>query len=271
MTTSSVFDFQFFWKITADKPIWQTLDGYTINYSQLGHLSSQITAQFHSTDNCSKRVFYVSAENHPDIIALMMQLSTHGVCLPFNPNCSLLELNQFANNLLPDVLILHNSQTNIQNLVTFCQQRSIPLIIFSIEDNQFVFSEKFPKKVKNITTANAIFNSGWLFHTSGSSGVVKGIFLSNDNIIHNANAFKNAMSISQTDTNLHNLPIFHVGGVVQSLITSFISGCTSIFWPVFFQHRLSGTNPHLSTDLVYFCPKYPQNHSKKICLSGKHY
>ena len=216
--------------LDKNQAIWKTWDGYTISVGEFSTLHTQCLQISQQNNFNAKNIFFIIADNHPDVIALMMSFAAFAKCVPIPPNITNHELLKISENILPDAIIYHQSRNNTTEIQKYCTDENISLISFFIENSSFSFSGS----LNEISSRNkfGLLDStpGWIFHTSGTTGQPRAIFLSNANILKNAEAMRDEFSISPNDINLHTLPIFHVGGIIQSLITSFVSGATSIFW-----------------------------------------
>ncbi|CAM3615521.1 AMP-binding protein [Polynucleobacter brandtiae] len=63
-----------------------------------------------------------------------------------------------------------------------------------------------------------------LMYTSGTTGTPKGVLLTHANLLHAARSMAAWHSLTQADTVLSSLPIYHINGQVISTITPFVSG-----------------------------------------------
>lgn len=63
-----------------------------------------------------------------------------------------------------------------------------------------------------------------LMYTSGTTGTPKGVLLTHANLLHAAQSMASWHSLTQADTVLSSLPIYHINGQVISTITPFVSG-----------------------------------------------
>lgn len=63
-----------------------------------------------------------------------------------------------------------------------------------------------------------------LMYTSGTTGTPKGVLLTHSNLLHAARSIASWHSLTQADTVLSSLPIYHINGQVISTITPFVSG-----------------------------------------------
>lgn len=90
-----------------------------------------------------------------------------------------------------------------------------------------------------------------LMYTSGTTGTPKGVLLTHANLLHAARSMALWHSLTQTDTVLSSLPIYHINGQVISTITPFVSGgsvvaphafSVSSWWKLAIQYQCTWIN-----------------------------
>lgn len=90
-----------------------------------------------------------------------------------------------------------------------------------------------------------------LMYTSGTTGTPKGVLLTHANLLHAARSMAAWHSLTQSDTVLSSLPIYHINGQVISTITPFVSGgsvvaphafSVSSWWGLAIQYRCTWIN-----------------------------
>ncbi len=72
-----------------------------------------------------------------------------------------------------------------------------------------------------------------LLYTSGTTGRSKGAMLTHDNLLSNTRALTGLWQITDADTLIHALPIFHTHGLFVALNTSLFAGACVHFMPAF--------------------------------------
>ena len=90
-----------------------------------------------------------------------------------------------------------------------------------------------------------------LMYTSGTTGTPKGVLLTHANLLHAARSMAAWHSLTQADTVLSSLPIYHINGQVISTITPFVSGgsvvaphafSVSSWWKLAIQYQCTWIN-----------------------------
>ncbi len=72
-------------------------------------------------------------------------------------------------------------------------------------------------------------NTATILHTSGSSGIPKGVMLSHAQLIENALSHVKKMGLTEEDRFCMTSPMFHALGCIGSVLASMEAGCTLVF------------------------------------------
>lgn len=121
-----------------------------------------------------------------------------------------------------DIEILFYSPDKKQSLFTALEKTKRKFSLFELdpdaEKGPFIGSvpEALPKVNAN--------KPALLMYTSGTTGTPKGVLLTHSNLLHAARSMAAWHSLTQADTVLSSLPIYHINGQVISTITPFVSG-----------------------------------------------
>jgi malonyl-CoA/methylmalonyl-CoA synthetase len=83
-----------------------------------------------------------------------------------------------------------------------------------------------------------------LLYSSGTTGRPKGIMLSHDNLLSNAQTLVECWGFTDQDVLLHALPIFHVHGLFVALGCAFLSGAGLRWLPAFDVNAVLAELPH---------------------------
>lgn len=82
-----------------------------------------------------------------------------------------------------------------------------------------------------------------LLYTSGTTGRSKGAMISHGNLASNAGTLVDLWRMSDADTLLHALPIFHVHGLYVALNTAFLAGAAMVWFEKFDVHAMLSAMP----------------------------
>jgi acyl-CoA synthetase (AMP-forming)/AMP-acid ligase II len=76
-----------------------------------------------------------------------------------------------------------------------------------------------------------------ILYTSGTTGKPKGVILTHGNLLSNARGVQEANQLTPEDTALCILPLFHINGMVVTLITSMLAGTSLVLPKKFSSHH----------------------------------
>ena len=94
-----------------------------------------------------------------------------------------------------------------------------------------------------------------ILHTSGTTSRPKQVQLSCINIISSALNIANVLKLKKTDKGLNIMPLFHIHGLIASLLSSIVTGsslvCTNGFNALTFYGNISTFNPTWILSLIH--------------------
>lgn len=67
-----------------------------------------------------------------------------------------------------------------------------------------------------------------ILYTSGTTGKPKGVMLTHENLLAEAEYVRDGHGLTKKDVSLQVLPLFHVNGLVIAFLTPFVTGCTLV-------------------------------------------
>lgn len=140
------------------------------------------------------------------------------------------------------------------------------LCVVRILDSKFVKPKKHPALI---------------MCTSGTTGVPKGVMLSEKNILTNVSDISTYFDIGSEDTILISRSIYHCAVLTGELLTSLTKGTKIYFYSKPFnpqiileliaKHRITVfcSTPTLLSRIVYFRNRFPSDSLRHICISGE--
>lgn len=121
-----------------------------------------------------------------------------------------------------DIEILFYSPDKKQNLFLALEKTKRSFLLYELDPD----SEQGPfmQSQAGILRPVQATQSALLMYTSGTTGTPKGVLLTHANLLHAARSMASWHSLTEADTVLSSLPIYHINGQVISTITPFVSG-----------------------------------------------
>jgi len=148
-----------------------------------------------------------------------------------------------------DIEVLFYSPDKKQSLFTALEKTKRKFILVEL-DPDGVESPFINCAVGSLPTVEPT-QPALLMYTSGTTGTPKGVVLTHTNLLHAARSMASWHSLTQTDTVLSSLPIYHINGQVISTITPFVSGgsvvaphafSVSSWWKLAIQYQCTWIN-----------------------------
>ena len=121
-----------------------------------------------------------------------------------------------------DIEVLFYSPDKKQNLFLALEKTKRSFLLYELDPD----SEQGPfmQSQAGILRPVQATQSALLMYTSGTTGTPKGVLLTHANLLHAARSMASWHSLTEADTVLSSLPIYHINGQVISTITPFVSG-----------------------------------------------
>ncbi len=121
-----------------------------------------------------------------------------------------------------DIEVLFYSPDKKQNLFLALEKTKRSFLLCELDPD----SEQGPfmQSQAGILRPVQATQSALLMYTSGTTGTPKGVLLTHANLLHAARSMASWHSLTEADTVLSSLPIYHINGQVISTITPFVSG-----------------------------------------------
>jgi acyl-CoA synthetase (AMP-forming)/AMP-acid ligase II len=168
-------------------------------------------------------------------VALLGVTAAGGVAVPLNPKLTRAEIDwQLEHSKARFIL----TERPADDLLPEGKRRE--LVIPHQDGNPLVFIERFPahraETISVDTSAPESTDPAIILYTSGTTGKPKGVILTHGNLLSNARGVQEAHQLTSRDTGLCILPLFHINGLVVTLITSMLVG-SSLVLPKKFSSR----------------------------------
>ena len=121
-----------------------------------------------------------------------------------------------------DIEILFYSPDKKQNLFLALEKTKRSFVVCELDPD--AIEGPFMQSKAGMLPSVQANQPALLMYTSGTTGIPKGVLLTHANLLHAARSMASWHSLTQVDTVLSSLPIYHINGQVISTITPFVSG-----------------------------------------------
>ena len=148
-----------------------------------------------------------------------------------------------------DIEVLFYSPEQKRSLFLALEKTKRKFLLFELDPD--AIKGPFMECEPGILPAISSDQPALLMYTSGTTGTPKGVLLTHANLLHAARSMAAWHSLTQADTVLSSLPIYHINGQVISTITPFVSGgsvvaphafSVSSWWKLAIQYQCTWIN-----------------------------
>lgn len=203
----------------------QSFAEFTCRTAQLAH-----TLVAHGVTPGARVV--VQAAKSPEMVALYTATIQAGaVFLPLNTGYTHDELSYFINDATPKLIIC--DQSDEQAMAALAQQINARILTLNADGSGSLTQDSASRPQHFQTVPRGPDDLAGLLYTSGTTGRSKGAMMSHENLASNARVLVEAWRITDADTLIHALPIFHTHGLFVAMNTSLIAGAKVNFMAKF--------------------------------------
>jgi len=172
-------------------------------------------------------------ENHPSwAIAYLATLYHGAVCVPMDPHGEIETITNFIENSGAKVAFLSPDMTGKFRQIEEKLGRPIPAVVWNLENSTNGFQKfedwaatDFPQAFADETPKAAGDDIALLIYTSGTTGVPKGVPLSHGNIAAELSGVNAVLKLSDKESILSLLPLFHAYLQIINLWVATTFGC----------------------------------------------
>ena len=205
-----------------DSPVLVDNNGVIATYRDLTEQSARMAGALTTLGAVAGDRVTVQVEKSIDSLWLYLGCLKAGLVFhPLNTAYQSSELEYFLGNAEPRIVVGDNHTTAL--LADIAGPDSVVTDITSLVAAAQASPTDFA------TVASAPDDLAALLYSSGTTGVPKGIMLSHNNLVSNAETLVSAWGFSANDTLLHALPIFHVHGLFVGISCALMSG-SAMYW-----------------------------------------
>ncbi|CVL06237.1 related to malonyl CoA synthetase [Fusarium mangiferae] len=228
--------------------------GASFSYNSLlnsvGHAKEQLLAKTGKCDASisGERIAFLVESGYEFVVTLLAILACNAIAVPLAPSFPAPELRYIINNSEALALISSAKYVSKAEEVLAEGLDSIPLF-YQLDGTRKISTVEEEVKLRDFSDAP---RGGMMLFTSGTTARPKGVVLSQTNLTAQAKCLLEAWEYAPSDRLLHVLPLHHIHGTVNALLTPLLAGSSIEFMYPFNVNsvwtRLAA--PFLSTEQV---------------------
>ena len=169
-----------------------------------------------------------------EMVVALITAMTKAICVPLRPEYKYGEFCFYLSDLKPKLIITKHSASKTINRVA--NINNVPILNLRLnKKNGLTVNHSLilkTKKSKNLRINSKPNDATLMLYTSGTTSRPKKVALTHGNIIASAINIKNALKLTNKDTYLNLMPLFHLHGIITT-ISSIYSGGKTICAPKF--------------------------------------
>ncbi len=174
----------------------------------------------------------VQAPKTVEMVALYIAtVQAGGVFLPLNTAYKKDEVAYFAGDAAPKIIVCDGRSAD--TLADLAADNSATLLTLNADGSGTLTADLATQPDSFDTVDRAADDLAALLYTSGTTGRSKGAMLSHDNLLSNTLSLIDLWQITDADTLIHALPIFHTHGLFVAMNTSIRTGACVHFMAAF--------------------------------------
>tara|TARA_A100001015_G_scaffold207342_1_gene231857 strand:+ start:667 stop:2238 length:1572 start_codon:yes stop_codon:yes gene_type:complete len=217
-----------------------------IKYEALAKNIEMIGTQLSSIDMKNNKICALVLPNGINMAMSFLALANFVTVSPLNPNYTKEEFLFFLQDLDCEFVIADHNASNA--LVESTKQLGIKLFYLNSNASENGLSiESLPVTSTCSLDQNKGDDLCLILHTSGTTSRPKQVQLSCINIISSALNIANVLKLKKADKGLNIMPLFHIHGLIASLLSSIVTGsslvCTNGFNALTFYGNINTFNP----------------------------
>ncbi|WP_299792464.1 malonyl-CoA synthase [uncultured Marivita sp.] len=207
-------------------------DAPAISYAAFVGLVAQIAHVLRDAGLTPGDRVVVQAPKCVEMVALYAAtLQAGGVFLPLNTAYKRDEVAYFVEDATPRIVVC--DPASVETLTGIADRAGAILLTLDAAGQGTLMASVPDKPTTFDTVPRGPDDLAALLYTSGTTGRSKGAMLTHDNLLSNTKALTELWRITDADTLIHALPIFHTHGLFVALNTSLYAGACVHFMPGF--------------------------------------
>ncbi|KAK5045070.1 hypothetical protein LTR84_010218 [Exophiala bonariae] len=193
----------------------------------------QVTGRNESTI-AGERIAFLVENGYDYVVTLLAVLASNAIALPLAPSFPASEIRHIINDSGAFLLLSSAKYAQQANAVLQDGLEATPLFHHLDDLKQFAVEDQ----EVNLIGTTATNNGGIMLYTSGTTGRPKGVLLSTNTLAAQAQSLLTAWEYTPEDHLLHVLPLHHIHGIVNAILTPLLAGSSIEFLYPFDAHAV---------------------------------
>ncbi|MDA8746761.1 malonyl-CoA synthase [Litoreibacter sp.] len=177
------------------------------------------------------RVVVQAAKSPLMVMLYAATIQAGAVFLPLNTGYTHDELSYFITDATPKLIICDESSAG--PMQTLADQTNAQVLTLNADGSGSLTQASTAHPTQFPTVPRDPDDLAALLYTSGTTGRSKGAMLTHENLASNARVLTEAWQITNADTLIHALPIFHTHGLFVAMNTALLAGAKVNFMATF--------------------------------------
>tara|TARA_R110000751_G_scaffold307890_1_gene433847 strand:- start:49739 stop:51292 length:1554 start_codon:yes stop_codon:yes gene_type:complete len=219
----------------SDSPAIGAPDRVSLSYGELGLLLQQIADALNGCGIGRGDRVAIVLPNGPEMATAFLGVSACASAAPLNPAYKSNEFSFYLDDLKAKAVIVEAGSTS--PVIEAANELGIPVLPIQWAQPDAAGFFFFADNALHGTPAK----SGWsvatdealVLHTSGTTSRPKVVPLSTDNVLASGSNVARTLRLDETDVGLNIMPLFHIHGLIASLLSSMTAGAHVVCTPGF--------------------------------------
>jgi acyl-CoA synthetase (AMP-forming)/AMP-acid ligase II/acyl carrier protein len=213
----------------------RTVDGRCLSYAQLYEFTENIKRVLRENGVAPSDRIAIVLANGPEMAVAFLSLAASCATAPLNPTYRRDEFEFYLSDLQAKALVVQaGAESPAIEAATALDIPIIALLPASDSDSAGLFTLEFARSDAPIEAGfTGADDIALLLHTSGTTSRPKLVPLTQANLSASAANIRETLHLTQADSCLNVMPLFHIHGLMGVLMTSIASGASVICSPGF--------------------------------------
>ncbi|KAF9623920.1 hypothetical protein IFM89_006647 [Coptis chinensis] len=197
---------------------------FDITYSKLQQLIDQATLSLVSAGVKPGDSVALTYPNTIEFVIMFLAvIRARGIAVPLNAAYTAEEFEFYLSDSESKLLL--TSPEGIDSALSAAKKLNIPHTATCFSNNEITLSAKTDSSVNSVDAiVNEPSDIALFLHTSGTTSRPKGVPLTQANLAASVQNIKSAYKLTESDSTVIVLPLFHVHGLLAGLLSSLIAG-----------------------------------------------